>query len=156
MEKKLEFEDRIKLHKIGWVGQNILWVILFSFVILASLGLFGDGILSYKTLENNNIKVDYEQYLRVGNPKDIKIAIEKNTENINVSFPNIYINAIKMENISPQPLKTTVEGGKTVYQFEIQAPVVITFSINPAKTGKLKGEMQILNTTFQLSHFVYP
>ncbi|MBD0294127.1 MAG: hypothetical protein ICV84_02845, partial [Flavisolibacter sp.] len=45
----LEIDEDLDLHEKGWKLQRFGWFFIFALVILAALGVFGDGIASKTT-----------------------------------------------------------------------------------------------------------
>ena len=58
VKTELQIEEDIRLQEKGWRFQRWGWAFIFSMVILAALGLFGDGIISKRTEKIGGAEVE--------------------------------------------------------------------------------------------------
>jgi len=87
----LELDEKIELQSIGWALQRISWVMIAVFIVLASLGLFGNGPLSYQERYKNGSGVEFEKYLRNGSVHEVIFAGDSiKDESLIIKIPQSY------------------------------------------------------------------
>src|SRR5688572_10160657 len=102
VQSSMDMRDEIELHEKGWIIQRIGWVLLMLMLIAASLGLFGNGILSNKYLATNTASVSYERFGRFDSPMKIKINAGAQGR-LELKIPQTYLRKMELDKIVPQP-----------------------------------------------------
>lgn len=152
---KTPVEDTITLHKKGWVIQRIGWVLMFLFMLLALLGLFGEGPLSNKKVQAGNVTVHYERFCRYEHEAEIKL--ESNGENIrSVALPQEYLKKFKVSKIIPEPGTQMASPGYINYLFEGSQNNIITFYFEPVGRGNVNGQIKVNDNTISFHQLIYP
>ena len=66
----LEITEDMSFQNLTWKIQRIGWVIMFILVLLALLGLFGDGLLADTTAGSSEagLSIEYPRYERAFSP----------------------------------------------------------------------------------------
>ncbi len=154
----LELDEHLYLHEKGWKIQRFGWGFIFLFVALAAFGLFGEGLLSSKTLYAEGAKVDYDYFHR--HEGQMKLIVDNEGSNgdsiQSIYFSQAYLFNFKVGAITPEPSETSIENGYVKYSFTGGGPVKTVFYLVPQHVGKVKGEMRINDHQFTISHFIYP
>lgn len=154
---ELEIEEHIHLQKTGWVIQRIGLCVMLVFVVLALLGLFGDGILSKRISTIKNITIEYERFYRHEGPMELKIEVGENSAaGVDVAFPVDYMKSFEIRSILPEPKENRVENGKVHYLFDVNGRTDITYYLTPRAVGTVAGTIEVNNTIFPVNHFIYP
>jgi hypothetical protein len=153
---RLEFDEDIDLQVKGWKIQRAAWIIIFALLLLAALGLFGTGVLSYRTISKKGDVIDYEHFGRFQAQTQIELTINNKNGTAQIAFPQTYIDNFEIERITPQPEKTEILNSTVVYTFNITDKGKIVIYMMPQTTGTIKGTVAVNNTVFNLSQFIYP
>ena len=152
----LPLEENIDLHVKGRVVQQISIVVIFLFVVLAALGLFGEGVLSKKKLQAEGTTIRYEKFTRHGGESKLVFDLFSGDSIKQISIPDTYLAYFQIENIVPEPEKNRLAGNYVVYTFNGEHSRNVTFFLSPIKIGRLKAIVKSNRTDFELSHFIYP
>jgi hypothetical protein len=153
----LEIEEHLQLQKTGWVAQRIGLCIMVIFVLLALLGLFGDGILSKQTSTNKNVTLEYERFYRHEGSMELKIGVsENNTSEVDIAFPSEYLKNFEIRSILPEPKASRTAQGKVHYLFDAQGKTDIVYYLIPRKPGTTAGVVEVNDAIFSINHFIYP
>lgn len=153
--KDLPVEDDISLHRKGWVIQRIGWVVLFCFLILAALGLFGEGPLSSTQMQAQDISFRYERFVRYEH--GFRFQFQSAGESMDtVSIPQVYLKVFRLMKVVPEPLKEITSPGYLNFVFEGRRNAVITFYLNPIKTTRVSTAIKVNSHIFQISQIIYP
>ncbi len=158
--KSLQLDDKIDLHRKGWRIQAILWVIIFLFILLAALGLFGDGILGRQTLgeKESAIWLEYDRFTRKHAPGKLEVHVVGSASSpAQLVIPANYLKNFQIEAITPSPNNVvTTAGGQVAYTFHAEGPLTVIFHMKPDAIGKVADTIRVNNQTFTLNHFIYP
>ena len=58
----LDIEEHLSMQEKGWRIQLFGLCGIFGLMLTAAIGLYGDGFVSKKTIDQNEIKVEYQEY----------------------------------------------------------------------------------------------
>lgn len=152
----LEINEELPLHEKGWVARNIGLVFIYLLVILASFGLFGDGLLSKRQVLKGTASIHYERFHRQEARNALTINVSPNQNNLVVSFESQYLEKFRIETIVPDPREVKIQNGRLNYVFDGQGAVSITFYLIPQSIGPIEGNLLVNNNEFQLSQFIFP
>jgi hypothetical protein len=153
----LEIEEELDLHEKGWRLQRFGWGFIYLIVLLGAIGLFGDGLLSKKTITTNEISVEYDRFYRHEAHMELKIDIPSNQpEGFFISFPNGYLKNFRIESVFPEATAVKISGDRVNYLFAGEGHSSLVFYLVPQAMGNISGVVQINQTEFSISHFIYP
>ncbi len=163
-ENKLSFDfladpsfqrREIIFERIGWVFMAIL-------LAAAALGLFGNGVLSGRVLQNEQFRLEYERFLHFGDLTNLKIEIPPHRSEagiVAVAFSNAYLHQFRIERIVPEP-ESAAHGGDTLFWFTATntgEPVTIQIRLEAQKIGSLEGKISVNgDESYTFQQFVYP
>ena len=151
----LLIDEEIHLQKKGWIVQRVGWVLLFLFILLAVLGLFGEGPLSKRTIITGTIKTEYERFGR--HEHETPIKFNSQNENISkVSIPQHYLNEFKLSKVVPEPDSQTSSEGYIEYTFKGDHNNNVTFYFDPLKFGNVSGTIKVNSYNISLAQTIYP
>ena len=156
LKTSLELEDDIKLHETGWIIQRVGWIIILLLVIAASLGIFGNGLLSKAEIIDDGNKLSFEKRARYEAPMQMTIHATSRNERIDVRIPQSYFNIIELDKVVPEPLEQTLANGFVIFTFETEGPSTVKFYLIPEKTGTITVQIKVNESDFSISHFIYP
>jgi hypothetical protein len=154
----LEIDEHLPMHEQGWKAQLIGLYLIFALVLTAAFGLYGDGLLSTKTLQQSDARVEFQQFYRFEARMELKLELNNsdNAKGMIASFPTAYLENFQVESILPEPEKNIVKEGHVQYVFNGSGNIIVTFFLIPRKVGKIDGSIQVNNNLFQLNHFIFP
>ena len=120
IEQEYPFEQRENR------SRRIFYWLFASFLTAGVLGLFGNGILSQKTVEDKDFILKYERFLRTDTPSKLEITF-KNTENpLTVTLNTEYLEQVDIQNVIPQSESVEVTEDGHVCHFKVKGGVVIS------------------------------
>ena len=61
IQTSLQIDEDIDLHIKSWWWQRVGWGFMLSFLLLAISGLFGNGVLSERTLGKGSTSLTYDR-----------------------------------------------------------------------------------------------
>jgi hypothetical protein len=154
-EKKLPIDDDLSLHKKGWVIQRVGWGLMFTFLILAAMGLFGEGPLSKRNVKSGGITLEYERFGRYEH--GTMLRFESKNENIaKICIAEDYIKTFEINTIVPQPVKQVGSGGDLEFHFEGAENTAVTFYMMPTERRTVTGVIKANNDSFKIKQTIYP
>lgn len=158
VKSSLQIEEDIDLHVRGWILQRIGWGLMFTFLILAALGFFGDGILSQKEIITDDITVNFERFTRRESDTEIEIIASDRNGSIDVVLSPTFNKVYKIEQILPEPTSQEINNGNTVFEFPAkgQGQITMFLTIRKRVTGNNASAIKVNETDFELNNFIYP
>ena len=151
----LELDEDYRLHLLGWKIQRIGWGLMALFFILGAIGLFGSGLVSMRTVHNNDIILEYERFERF--EANTKMVIRFPSEVLStVSIPHAYLDKVKLEQVFPEPQEVKMEKANYTMIFSELKEGRITLFLLPQITGSVQTTIYINQYPFSIDHFIYP
>jgi hypothetical protein len=153
----LEIDEQINLHKKGWKAQAVGLAFMYILVLLAAVGLFGDGLLSKNKLTEQNITIESQRFYRYEARMELKIDVpDTDSDRTVISLPSHYLKDFEIESIVPEPESNSISNDKVNYVFKGSGNLNVTFYLVPQKVGKLEGTLGVNEHAFLLNHFIFP
>lgn len=152
----LQIDEQIRMQENGWKLQTIGLLLIFALVLAAIFGLFGDGIASKKTQDNNGIEIEHQRFYRFEARMQLKIEGEDKGGRLMVSIPNSYLENFKIESILPEPNDNRFEGDNVQYEFDGNDRMNVTFHLIPRTVGNIRSSIEVNERRFQINHFIFP
>lgn len=145
-----------------WVSQRIGWGLLGMFLIAAIAGVFGDGPVSARTIENadKTLQIDYDRFLRQGGRTRLRVTLNKPSAagDVQLTLNRAFVDAIDIERIVPAPRDTAVGAETLSYRFALTGgPTTITFDYKPRTFGRVAAHIGLAGApAASFTHWVYP
>ena len=152
----LQLEEDLEQHKKGWVIQKIGWAVLYIGLILAMLGVFGSGPVSYKTQSANGNSIKYERFLRYEGETEMTFDVADAKDTITLQIPQQYMEYVQVQSISPLPLGNQTIDGQTTFYFRGVGAATIYCNLMPKKPGSVTSTIVVNKTPFTIAHQIYP
>lgn len=157
----LEVHQDMDFQRREWRVQQFGWAVMLLFLVAAVAGLFGAGPISSSTTGevNSALWVDYERFGRRGAPSRLRVHASPAAEEFKLLIDRGYLEALKVENISPEPQSAEATGQWVVYTFRVAepgAPTAVTFEVQPDQIGPLRGRISAEGHTREFAQFIYP
>ena len=149
-------EDEIDLHQKGWIVQRIGWVFLALIVIAASLGLFGNGLLSKTSKAEKNVSIEYERFARFESQTELTIKALNLRDGVEIRIPQSYLRNMELEKSIPQPTRQRLAQEHLILSFDAQESASLTLVFNPTTTGTVAAVFEVNRERLNISHFIYP
>jgi hypothetical protein len=149
----------LTFHRHEWRIQRIGWGLLALFLALALAGLFGNGPLSHVRAANAAGSVEYERFARSGLSTDVVVTPARTARGVSrVAITADYLEAFRVEHITPEPSAVRVDAGRLVYEFAGAAPdASIVFHIHPQRLGRHTADVIVDGgAPLAIRQFTYP
>jgi hypothetical protein len=156
IKTSLDMEDEIDLHKKGWVVQRVGWIILVLILIAASLGLFGNGLLSKSSAGERNAIIYYERFARFESQTELNLQVQNVADGVEVRIPQSYIHSMEVEKVIPEPTRQRLEPDYLVLFFDAKGSASLSVVFNPERTGTVAAVIEVNGERIPISHFIYP
>ena len=154
-----DFESELVFHRREWRIQRFGWVLVALFLALAVAGLFGNGPLSRVHADNAAGAIDYERFTRYGLSTDLVVTPAGSAPGVSrVAISADYLEAFRIERITPQPATVRMTGRDIVYEFASAAPgASISFHIRPQRLWRKRATLAIDGgAPLHISQLTYP
>jgi hypothetical protein len=154
-----DFESELIFHEREWRIQRVGWALLVVFLAFALGGLFGNGPLSRAHADGAAGRVEYERFVRYGLTTDLVITPTGSAHGVNrIEIDADYLEAFRVEHITPEPAAVRLSGPRIVYEFASAAPgASISFHIRPQRLWRHTSAVSIDGSApFEISQLTYP
>jgi hypothetical protein len=154
-----DFEDELQFHQREWRIQRAGWVLLAVFLAFALGGLFGNGPLSRSHADSASGQVEYERFVRYGLTTDLVVTPTGSAQGVNrVELDADYLEAFRVERITPEPASVRIKGSHIVYEFASTEPdAAISFHIRPQQLWRHTSVVSIDGgAPIEISQLTYP
>ena len=155
-----DVDSDLAFHQHEWRIQRVGWVLVALFLMLALGGLFGGGPLSYARAGNAAGSIEYERFVRNGLSTEFVVTpagrVASGVHRVAISAD--YLEAFRVERITPEPTAVRMTGQLLVYEFESTAAgASISFHIHPQRLGRHTAEVRIdAGTPLGIRQLTYP
>lgn len=154
-----DLDAKLKFHQREWRIQRIGWVLVALFLACALGGLFGNGPLSGTHADGPEGRVGYERFVRYGLSTDLVVTPTGSAQGVNrIEIDADYLEAFRIERITPDPASVQLSGPRIVYEFASAAPgASISFRIRPQRLWRHTCVVSIDgDTRVEISQLTYP
>jgi len=158
-QKQDDFESELVFHRTEWRVQRIGWVLVGLFLACAVAGLFGSGPLSRTHAQGAAGRIEYERFTRYGLSTDLVVTPVSSAHGVTrVAISADYLEAFRVERITPQPLAVRMTGPDIVYEFASATPgASISFHIRPQQLWRHSAAVTIDGSApLLISQLTYP
>lgn len=141
-----DLEKQLRFHRSEWRVERIGWAFVALFLVLAFAGLFGGGPLSHASAQAATGRIEYERFVRDGSPSELVITPAGGAAQgvSRVAITAEYLEAFRVESITPEPTTVRMAGGQLVYEFAASAPgASISFHIDPQQLWRHRAVVRI-------------
>lgn len=161
----LDIRHDLDFHRRLFRVQRIGWAVLTLFILAALLGLIGaEGPLNSGAADNDELRLEFERFPHQESPTKIEVTLRepaRRGERVELWVDATYLNAVNLEQVSPQPEEVIAGQGHFRYVFKTARPGD-TFSVamlfTPKSAGRLRGELRAgeNGAPLRFRQFVYP
>ena len=162
---RFEIEQPISFQQREWAVQRAGWWLLSGFVLLAALGLFGDGPLSHaEESDADRTRITFERFIRVWAPArltiDRRIAESPSKDGLQLRVSRSFVDTIRVERLTPEPTAIDVGLDEVAFRFAAPLEATATFSVvldfQPQKGGRQTAVFRWADgAAVRVTQFVY-
>jgi hypothetical protein len=149
----------------SWVVQRVGWVAIVALLVLALAGVLGSGPLSLQEATVPGLlRVEYQRFGRYQTPEALTVRLEPAAargDEVRLWVDRRYIDGLRIEAITPPPLRVESAADRLVYVFPLGQPresMTVRFMLQPEQIGAISGRVGLAGAadvaTFR--QFVYP
>jgi len=161
----MEIDEAMEFQRRSWIVQRIGWVFFALVLLLACLGLFGNGPLSDAKAgqENGTLWLEYPRFARFKDEFRITAHVNSGTATEGetmIQLDREYLERVEVSNIIPEPDAEINAPGQVTYVFKTNnanPPFTAYFYLTPREVGMQAGTFQLQNEqVVRFSQFIYP
>lgn len=152
-------DEHLDAHRTGFKLQTVGLIAILSFVAFASLGLFGDGILSSRSIDAPEFSVTYEGLYRVNARTSVHVNVKESPDSIiTVSIPAEFLKLFRLETVTPSEKEMKSKDGSVHFKFSGTAPAHIVFYLTPEPDaiGLHENEWRVNGNSVRIKQFIFP
>ena len=153
--------EDLKLKRMEWRVQRIVWPLLVLFMLAVLAGILGKGPLSHVRVQapQQAFSMEYERFLRYGAPDALRIELVPDADSFTLQMDGEYVRRVEIERIMPRP--TGMASAGDVIRFTFRGtpgrPAEVAFHLRPEKAGTINGWIALEDGPRQrFRQFVYP
>ena len=161
-DRSYPVEEDIPFQRAEWLFQRIAWAAMAVLVVLALLGMFSVGPLSWSTVSDpsGRLEVEYDRFARSGatTTMALRIAAEAGAE-VAVRFNPEFMRDFTVETVQPEPaeVRSGSDGVELTFRASGAGPVVAYLSVRPEGIGLVRSEVALrASQPASLTQFIYP
>ncbi len=162
---RVTIEEDMVFQRREWLVQRISWVLAGVVLVLALLGVFGTGPLSWTstTTPDGLLHLEYERFARQLGMTALAVDIAPEAARqgeIRLQISQDYLGDVMVQKVTPEPLAVVNGAGKLTYVFttdEVTEPLKVSFDLRPDRVGVQHAEVGIEGAPpTRFRQFVYP
>jgi hypothetical protein len=153
VDHSLELDESLHVHAAERVAQRIAGLLILAIVVVALLGLFGDGKLAGATVQGEAAILRYDRVLRSSKETALVVEIAGDAR---VSVPFGYFRDFKLERVVPEPVETRIVDGAALYVFEAASAATLRFHFIPRKPGITDAVLTVNRDEFSVRQLILP
>lgn len=161
----LEINQDVRFQDREWKAERVGWLLLVALLIVAMLGLFGNGPLSWATSSSPDdaLKVVYERFGRRGGSQELTLRASADAAtngSWQIEITRGYLASLEIATITPEPdsAETTPRGVRyTFTQAAPSATLEVIFAVTPRQLWSQSGEVRVGDKApATVSQFFFP
>ena len=154
IEAVLQVEDVIPKRKN--FSQALLMLFILILAVLITLAVVANGIFSSSPRNAEKDVVESVHILRNERETYLKFRLNEFEGVTQIAFPENYLENFKINLIYPKPQYKQYINGNIIYTYNAEDAGMVTFYLEPRKTGRIKGSLLVGEKSYTLTHLVYP
>jgi hypothetical protein len=160
----LEIAEDLSFQEKEWTVERVGWILMAGVVMLALVGLFGEGPVSSAIQSSQEgFQISYERFDRQMKSSQISLQLPAEAVQegqIKFWIDRQYLEGVQIEDISPQPESVEVSGKRLVYTVQVTGPgqpVTVKLDVRLQKSGLVEGQAGLEGgDPVSFSQFVFP
>ncbi len=153
-EAMLQVEDIVPKRKNISQGLTMFFVLILA--VMITLVVVANDIFS--PIADNSKKEVVESIHILRNERETYLKFRLNEFNgvTQISFPENYLEHFKINLIYPKPQYKQYINGNIIFTYNAEDVEMVTFYMQPKKTGRIKGSLLVGEKSYTLTHLIYP
>jgi len=132
-----------------------------SLILAGALaGLFGSGPMSstQAAASDSSFRIEYPRFARFEAPMSLVFHIdEAKAQPIDIRIQKEYLRNFAVQQISPPPVESRIEGDYLAFMFESRGSPLIKFDLRTERFGAIHGTVNVSDgAPVIVKHFIYP
>lgn len=161
----LDQPDNLQAVRREWFAERIGWCATAACLVAAAVGFLGPGPLTFRDSESNDgrLRAEYYAVPRYSAPAELRIKLQplqSDAESVEVAVSYSFLDEIKIDSITPEPLDAQLEEERVVYRFrpaDLGQHGRVVYRFEHESFGPLGGTITLLpDSELELSQFVVP
>lgn len=161
----VEVARDLPFQKREWVFERVGWAVMAVIVLLALLGLLGNGPLSSTSAADalGRVKVEYDRFLHYQEPSRLRIHVSGAVtagDEFRLAFSQDFLDRVEIKRIDPVPTSAETGEGRHVYVFRVAdrgKPTTVTVHFEAERPGVLDARLEAGGgEPLEFWQFVYP
>lgn len=138
----LEIDQDLAFERRDWTAERAGWVVMGVLAAAALAGLLGPGPLARRSAEASGgaLRVEYERFARAQAPTDVTVHVRSaGGEALRVSVDRAYLDAVVVERVQPEPVRTEGAPDRVTFVFPVRdprAPASVRLRVEPQRFGR--------------------
>ena len=124
--------------------------------VLITLAVVANDIFSFSPRSMEKDVVESVHILRNERETYLKFRLNEFEGVTQIAFPENYLENFKINLIYPKPQYKQYINGNIIYTYNAEDAGMVTFYMQPRKTGRIKGSLLVGEKSYTLTHLVYP
>lgn len=153
-EAALQVQDVVPKRKN--ISQAFMMLFVLVLAVLITLAVVANDIFSSAQRSAEKDVVESVHILRNERETYLKFRLNEFEGVTQIAFPENYLENFKINLIYPQPLHKQYINGNIIYTYNAEDAGMVTFYMEPRKTGRIKGSLLVGEESYTLTHLVYP
>lgn len=147
----LEIQEDLAHTRRQWRAQAVTGALTVLVLLLALLGLFGTGPLSWATATGDAglLEVDYERFLRHTGHAELQVHVEAQAARggtFEIVIDRDYLDRFQVTSVTPQPDSVEALAGRVQFTFLAGSPAAdldVSFAVRPQGLWRQHGEVLV-------------
>ena len=156
----LEINEGLNFQRRQWTLQRVGWVTALVLIVLACLGLFGEGPIGNVMVSSGNVRLEFDRFGRLGRETRLNFQTDltKGKSQHRLWLSRRYLERVRIERIEPEPDSSQIEADRIAYYFRtVSKSLNVSFIVRPEAAGRLLGIAGSQDApTVPFEQFIYP
>ena len=153
-EAVLQVQDEVPKRKN--ISQALMMLFILVLAVLITLAVVANDIFSSAPRSVEKDVVESVHILRNERETYLKFRLNVFEGVTQIAFPENYLEQFKINLIYPKPQHKQYINGNIIYTYNADDAEMVTFYLQPKKTGRIKGSLLVGENSYTLTHLVYP
>jgi hypothetical protein len=132
-----------------WAWQRVMWFVIAVTLASALVGLFGGGLVGHAWVRDPGglLSVGFDRFSRREGQAAMEVEFRPDPRGVSRVWVNRdYVEGAGVRQVTPAPEQEVVDAAGTTYVLATtpdDRPVRVSFRLNPARAGLIKGRVRI-------------
>lgn len=162
VSRSAPIQEDMRMQQRVWRFERVGWYVLVLLVLMALVGLFGDGLLSDAevTSRDGRVKVEYQRLSRSGTTDQMVITIRGNPgQPVKMHIGGSLLREASIETLQPEPVSSLSQGRALLLELGTDKDGMATLylTLRSESVGSLEGVVRVgSESAVRFSTFLFP